>query len=93
MQRLFRLWRLAGRDLRLIFAILPNPNRPSWLWPALLALAVFGLEPLNLAIPVLGAVDDLLLVPLVIRALAYLAAQSMTKVSLHARDERVVSVQ
>lgn len=93
MQRLFRLWGLAGSDLRTIFAMLRSPNRPRWLLPALLALAVFGLEPLNLAIPVLGVVDDLLLLPLLIRVLAYHAQQSMERYALHARDERVVSVQ
>jgi uncharacterized membrane protein YkvA (DUF1232 family) len=93
MRRLFRLWSLAGRDLRLIFAVLRSPNRPTWLVPAILALAVFGLDPLNLAIPVLGVVDDLILLPLLIRVLAHLAQLSMQRSLQRSRDDRVVSVQ
>jgi uncharacterized membrane protein YkvA (DUF1232 family) len=40
-----------------------HPNRPTWLLPATLALGFFALEPFNFAIPVLGVVDDLFLLP------------------------------
>ncbi|HEY2685003.1 MAG TPA: hypothetical protein VGI93_15905 [Steroidobacteraceae bacterium] len=93
MRRLFRLWSLAGRDLRLIFAVLRSPGRPSWLAPAMLALMVFGLDPLNLAIPVLGVVDDFVLLPLLIRALAHFAQLGMQRSLQRSRDDRVVSVQ
>jgi uncharacterized membrane protein YkvA (DUF1232 family) len=94
MRRLFRIWRLSGRDLRVLWAALRHPNRPVWLLPASLALGFFALDPLNFAIPVLGVVDDLVLLPLLLRALA--------KVAMHAthlphfsrsRDDRVVSIQ
>jgi uncharacterized membrane protein YkvA (DUF1232 family) len=93
MRRWFRLWSLAGRDLRAIFAALRSPNRPPWLAPALVALALFGLEPLNLAIPVLGVVDDFVLLPLLIRVLAHLARLSAARSLAGSRDDRVVSVQ
>jgi uncharacterized membrane protein YkvA (DUF1232 family) len=94
MPRIFRLWRLAGGDLKLLFSVVRNPNRPRWLVPALIALAVFGLEPFNFAIPIVGAVDDLLILPLLIRALAALAApSSVQRFNPGSRDERVVSIQ
>lgn len=93
MRRLFRLWRLAGGDLRRLFVLARSPNRPGWLLPALIVLAIFGLEPLNLAVPIVGVVDDFLVLPLLIRALAALAAPSGSKYTPASRDDRVVSVQ
>jgi uncharacterized membrane protein YkvA (DUF1232 family) len=86
MRRLFRLWRLSGEDLRLLWIALRHPNRPRWLLPATIALAFLALEPLNFAIPFLGIVDDVFLLPLLLRLLANFAGPV-------ARDERVVSVQ
>jgi uncharacterized membrane protein YkvA (DUF1232 family) len=67
--RLIRLWRVAGADLRLLWFALRHPRRPLWLLPATALLALYALEPLNFAIPVLGLVDDFLLLPLVLHAL------------------------
>ena len=69
MRRLFIFWRQGGRDLKLLWRALQHPDRPRWLLPATVLLAFFALDPLNLAMPVLGAVDDLLLLPLALRAL------------------------
>jgi hypothetical protein len=88
MRRLFRLWRLGGQDLRLLLKILRQPGRPQWLLPALSALVFFAFEPLNFALPLVGVVDDLVLLPLLLRGLAKLAAGSVRH-----RDDRVVSVQ
>jgi uncharacterized membrane protein YkvA (DUF1232 family) len=94
MKRLFRLWRFGGRDLRVLWAALRHPNRPRWLLPASLALMFFALEPFNFAIPVLGVVDDLVLLPLLLRALATIATRVMALSSAgRSRDDRVVSVQ
>jgi uncharacterized membrane protein YkvA (DUF1232 family) len=94
MRRLFRLWRLCGQDLRLLWMALRNPNRPRWLIPVSIALAIFALEPFNFAIPFLGIVDDVFLLPLLLRLLAKFAIPA-TRVYIdpRARDERVVSVQ
>jgi uncharacterized membrane protein YkvA (DUF1232 family) len=89
MRRLFRLWQLGGRDLRLLLAIMRRSDRPRWLGPALLFLLVFAFEPFNFALPVLGVVDDLVLLPLLLRALA-ISANHATRVK---NDDRVVSVQ
>jgi len=94
MRRLFRLWRLSGQDLRLLLMALRHPNRPRWLIPATIALAVFAVDPFNFAIPFLGIVDDVVLLPLLLRLLVELAAP-VTRVHINpdSRDERVVSVQ
>jgi uncharacterized membrane protein YkvA (DUF1232 family) len=69
MIRLFRLWRLAATDLRVLWCALRHPHRPIWLWPAAIVIALYAFEPLNFAIPALGVVDDLVLVPLVLHLL------------------------
>jgi uncharacterized membrane protein YkvA (DUF1232 family) len=94
MRRLFRLWRLSGQDLRLLWVALRDPSRPRWILPATIALGFFALEPFNFAIPILGIVDDVFLLPLLLRLLAKFAfPATRVHVDPHARDERVVSVQ
>lgn len=89
MRRLFRLWRLGGQDLKLLWDALRKQDRPRWLLPATLLLLFFALEPFNFALPVLGAVDDLLLLPLLLHGLVKLATLSMSA----KLGERVVSIQ
>ena len=72
MRRLVLLWRAGRQDLRLFWFALRHPNRPVWLLPVAGLLAVFALEPANFAIPLLGAVDDLVLLPIVLHALVAL---------------------
>ena len=94
MRRMFRLWRSSGKDFRLLWMALRHPNRPRWLMPAMIALALFALEPFNFAIPLLGIVDDVILLPFLLRLLATLAVPTARMhVAPHSRDERVVSVQ
>ena len=94
MRRLFRLWRLSGQDLRLLWIALRRPNRPRWLLPATIALAFFAFEPFNFALPVLGIVDDVFVLPLLLRLLAILADPvTRIRVDPKTRNERVVSVQ
>jgi uncharacterized membrane protein YkvA (DUF1232 family) len=92
--RLFRLWRMGARDLRLLVMALRRPDRPWWLLPVSLLLLWFALEPLNFAMPLVGAVDDFVLLPLLLRAIVMLAGRSVEGNSnLRSRDDRVVSVQ
>jgi len=93
MRRLFRLWRLTGTDLRLLWAALRHPNRPSWLLPATLALLGLALDPFNFAIPILGVIDDFFLLPLLLHGLAKIAAYAITASNSQSRDDRVVSIQ
>ncbi|HEY6484553.1 MAG TPA: hypothetical protein VIY54_13600 [Steroidobacteraceae bacterium] len=69
MFRLFRIWRFGRHDLQLLWFALRHRQRPAWLWPAALLLAWYALEPANFAIPFLGVVDDLVLVPALLHIL------------------------
>jgi uncharacterized membrane protein YkvA (DUF1232 family) len=69
MRRLFLFWRQGGRDIQVLWRALKHPDRPAWLLPAAVLLAFFALDPLNLALPLMGAVDELVLLPLALRAL------------------------
>ena len=69
MFRLFKLWRAGGRDLRTLWFALRHPERPAWLWPVALFLAWYALEPLNFAFPLLGVLDDFVILPLVLHSL------------------------
>ena len=72
MFRLFRLWRLAGQDLGLLWYALQHPARPLWLLPAAAILGIYALDPANFVLPVLGAIDDLVLLPLLLHGVAKL---------------------
>lgn len=69
MKRLLLLWRIGRQDLRLLWFALRHPHRPSWLLPATAVLALFALEPANFAIPLLGVVDDFVVLPIALHAL------------------------
>jgi uncharacterized membrane protein YkvA (DUF1232 family) len=70
--RLLKLWRLGRQDLRLLWFALRHRSRPLWLWPATALLILYALDPANFAIPVLGLVDDLVLLPLALHLLVKL---------------------
>ncbi|MGZ5217157.1 MAG: hypothetical protein ACXWKD_13510 [Caldimonas sp.] len=72
MRRVLLLWRVGRQDLRLLWFALRHPGRPVWLLPAVGLLGLFALEPANFAIPLLGAVDDLVLLPIALHALVAL---------------------
>jgi uncharacterized membrane protein YkvA (DUF1232 family) len=69
MLRLWRLSRVCGRDLRLLWFALKHRRRPLWLLPATVMLALYALEPFNFALPLVGIVDDLLILPLVLHVM------------------------
>lgn len=72
MFRLLRLWRLAASDFRLLWFALRHPRRPIWLWPVAVVLGLYALDPVNFALPFVGIVDDLVLVPLLIHLIVTL---------------------
>jgi uncharacterized membrane protein YkvA (DUF1232 family) len=43
-----------------------------WLLPAAAILAIYALDPANFVLPVLGAIDDLVLLPLLLHGVAKL---------------------
>ena len=70
LKRLTLLWTVVRGDARQLWFALRHPDAPSWLkWgTALIALYLFS--PIDLipdVLPVIGMVDDLVLVPLAIR--------------------------
>jgi hypothetical protein len=48
------LWRLAATIFGCCGFAANNPSRPGWLIPAVIALTLYALSPLNLVIPVLA---------------------------------------
>ena len=67
--RLLRLWRLAGSDLGLLWFAARHPARPWWLFPAVLLLALYALDPFNFAVPIFGIVDEFVLLPLALHGI------------------------
>ena len=63
------MWRMSKADLRLVWFALKHRDRPAWLLPATLGLALYAIAPFNLVLPVLGVVDDMVLVPLALHFL------------------------
>jgi uncharacterized membrane protein YkvA (DUF1232 family) len=66
MIRFLKLWRLVAGDLRLLWFALRHPRRPIWLWPAVVVLGLYALDPVNFALPLAGLIDDLVLLPLLV---------------------------
>ena len=69
MKRMLLFWRTARQDLRLLWFALRHPDRPAWLLPITGLLAFFAVEPLNFAIPLVGVIDDFVLLPIVLHML------------------------
>jgi uncharacterized membrane protein YkvA (DUF1232 family) len=67
------LWGLMHQDVRLILRALRREDRPQWLLPVVLLILFFALDPLNLALPTLGILDELIVLPLMLRAVVILA--------------------
>jgi len=67
--RLLRLWRLGAQDLRLLWFAIRHPHRPLWVLPAMILLVVYALEPCNFVMPIVGAVDDFVILPLILHVL------------------------
>lgn len=69
-KRLTVLWVLVRGDARRLWYALRHPAAPSWLKPASALLLLYLVSPLDLipdALPVIGVVDDLVLLPLAVR--------------------------
>ena len=69
-KRLAVLWSVVRGDARLLWLALKHPLSPGWLKPAVGLMVIYVLSPVDLipdVIPVLGLVDDVVLLPLAIR--------------------------
>jgi uncharacterized membrane protein YkvA (DUF1232 family) len=70
LKRLTLLWTLVRGDARRLWFALRHPAAPGWLKLGTALLVLYVLSPIDLIpdfIPLLGAVDDLVLVPLAVR--------------------------
>ena len=71
-KRLASLWTVVKTDAHLLWRALRHPHAPSWLKWAVAGLALYLVSPIDLlpdALPILGWVDDLVLIPAAIHAL------------------------
>ncbi|BDI05739.1 YkvA family protein [Sphaerotilus microaerophilus] len=69
-KRLVRLWAVVRGDARLLWFALQHPQAPLWLKAGCVGIVAYLLSPVDLipdVIPLLGLVDDLVLVPLAMR--------------------------
>jgi len=69
-KRLTVLWVLVRGDARRLWFALRHPAAPGWLKPAVGLLLLYLVSPVDLipdAIPIVGVVDDLVLIPLAVR--------------------------
>jgi uncharacterized membrane protein YkvA (DUF1232 family) len=69
-KRLTVIWVLVRGDARRLWFALRHPAAPRWLKPATALLLLYLVSPLDLvpdALPVVGLVDDLVLLPLAVR--------------------------
>lgn len=68
-KRLTVLWVLVRGDARRLWFALRHPGAPGWLKGATVLLLLYLVSPLDLlpdALPVIGVLDDLVLLPLAV---------------------------
>lgn len=71
-KRIALLWSLVRGDARQLWFALRHPAAPGWLKLGTALIALYLLSPIDLipdTLPLIGVVDDLVLVPLAIRFL------------------------
>jgi uncharacterized membrane protein YkvA (DUF1232 family) len=69
-KRLSLLWTLLRGDARQLWFALRHPAAPGWLKLGTALIALYVISPIDLlpdVLPIVGMVDDLVLVPLAIR--------------------------
>jgi uncharacterized membrane protein YkvA (DUF1232 family) len=69
-KRLSVLWSLVKGDARLMWRALRHPHAPGWLKLGAVGLVLYVLSPIDLipdVIPIIGVLDDIVVVPLAIR--------------------------
>lgn len=64
---------------------LGHPDRPRWLIPVVGVVTLYSIEPFNFAIPMLGIVDDGVLVPLVLHLIVLWLPVSLLGATAHAK--------
>ena len=69
MKRIALLWKVVRDDLRVLLHALRRADRPRWLMPATALVALYAIDPFNVAVPFVGIVDDGVLVPLALHVM------------------------
>lgn len=70
LKRLTLLWTLVRGDARQLWAALRHPAAPGWLKAGTALVVLYLVSPVDLipdVLPFIGAIDDIVLVPLAIR--------------------------
>ena len=90
-KRLSVLWVVVKGDAKRLWFALGHPHAPGWLKGGAAALVLYLLSPIDLlpdALPIIGVVDDLVLLPLAIRwLLSQLPADLRRDLERRARGE------
>jgi uncharacterized membrane protein YkvA (DUF1232 family) len=71
-KRLSVVWAVVRGDAKLLWFALQHPAAPPWLKFGVLGIVLYLLSPIDLipdVLPVIGVMDDLVLIPLAIRFL------------------------
>jgi uncharacterized membrane protein YkvA (DUF1232 family) len=82
-KRIAVIWTLVKSDARLLWRALKHPQSPAWLKWGTLAVLLYLVSPIDLIpdfIPVIGLMDDIILVPLAINWL-------LKRLPAHIRDD------
>ena len=69
-KRISVIWTVIRGDARVLWHALRHPQAPGWLKLGVAGIVLYVLSPVDLipeVVPLLGVVDDLVLVPLAIR--------------------------
>lgn len=69
-KKLVAFFTLFRHDARVLWHALGHPDAPRWLKPAVAALVVYAISPIDLipdVIAVFGLADDVILIPLAVR--------------------------
>ncbi len=69
-KKISMLWTVIRGDARLMLRAWKHPGAPNWFKPAVVGMALYVVSPIDLipdAIPLLGVMDDLVLIPLAMR--------------------------
>ena len=69
-KRFALLWTVVKGDARLLWRALRHPAAPGWLKLGVVGIVLYLLSPVDLipdVLPVIGVMDDLVIVPLAIR--------------------------
>ena len=81
-KKLTALYALIRQDAHTLWHALRHPARPVWLRPSVALLALYLLSPIDLipdVLPVIGIVDDLVLIPLVISWMVRLLPEALKR--------------